>query len=94
MAGTMSNQEMSDTIRALTAQVVQMASVLDTANTKLASLSQTCDGAWKSFDDRMSAAEVKIASVSENAHRSSKHIMKLVNETAISPTVFTNNFKD
>ena len=88
MAGTMSNQEMSDTIRALIAQVAQMASALDTANTKLASISQTCDGAWKSFDDRMSAAEVKIASVSENAHRSNKHIMKLVNEAAIPHGVY------
>jgi hypothetical protein len=90
----MSNQEMSDTIRALIAQVAQMASALDTANTKLASLSQTCEGARKSFDDRMNAAEIKIASVSETAHRSNKHIMKLVNETAIPSTVFTNNRKD
>ena len=57
MAGIMSYQEMSDTIRALVAQVAQMSSALDTANTKLVSLQQTCDGAWKSFDDRMSAAK-------------------------------------
>ena len=90
----MSNQEMSDTIRALIAQVAQMSSSMDTANAKLASLQQTCDGAWKSFDDRMNAAEVKIASVADNAYRKNKHIMKLVNETAIPPTVFTNNRKD
>ena len=90
----MSNQEMSDTIRALIAQVAQMSSSMDTANAKLTSLQQTCDGAWKSFDDRMSTAEIKIASVSENAHRNNKYIMKLVNATAIPPTVFTNNRKD
>ena len=94
MAGMMSNQEMSDTIRTLVAQVAQMSSALDIANTKLVSLQQTCDGASKSFDDRVSAAEVKITSVSENAHWGSKHIMKLVNETAIPPTVFTDNRKD
>ena len=46
MAGMMSAQEVTDTIRTLIAHVAQLSGALDTANKKIDALQQTCDGAW------------------------------------------------
>ena len=95
MTAAMTAQEASDTIRALTDQIVQISSALDTANAKIITLQQTCDGAWKGTDNRMGAAEVKITHHMDQASRGgNKHPMKLVNESAIAPTVFSNDRRE
>ena len=87
----MSQQELSDTVRALIAQVAQLSSALDTANTKLDSLQQTCDGAWTRISERIDATEVKITYFMDNVRGNGGKTMKLVNETAIAPTVYSND---
>ena len=82
MAGIMSQQEMSDTIRALTAQVVQLSGSLDAANNKIAALQQTCDGAWAGLDQRVLNAETNVSKLQDNQRMSNKHTMKLVSETS------------
>ena len=94
MAGMMSQQELSDTVRALIAQVAQLSSALDTANTKLDSLQQTCDGAWTRISERIDATEVKMTYFMDNVRGNGGKTMKLVNETAIAPTVYSNDRKD
>ena len=94
MAGTVSAQDMSDTIRALTAQVVQLSTALGTANAKLGTLQQTCDGAWTMFDERMLTVETRVSGIQDKQRTERKHAMKLVNETAIPPIVFSNERKE
>ena len=90
----MSHQELSDTVRALIAQVAQLSSALDNANNKLDSLQQTCDGAWTRISERIDATEVKITYFMDNVRGNGGKTMKLVNETAIAPTVYSNDRKD
>ena len=90
----MSQQEMSDTIRAMTAQIVQLSTALDNANQQLTTLQQTCDGAWSKLDQRMLTMETRVSGIQDMQRTERKHAMKLVNETAIPPTVFSNERKE
>ena len=87
MASTMSQSEMSETIRALVTQVGQLSTALDTANTNLAALQQTCDRAWSAIDVRVKTVEGNIATITarvDNSGGGSKHHMKLVKRSQLS----------
>ena len=74
-------------------QMADMSSALDQANAMIRELQGKSDTAWNKMDERLGNQEVKITQFMDNAKSTGggeNKPMKLVNDTAIVTTVFTN----